>query len=74
LQAKLAQLPEAEGGLGKEYLLGVVAERMAREGGGMGAVEGGGGGGGAGSQLKPRRMQQVCSNGEAIGFNGYTDF
>ncbi len=61
VQAKLARLPEAAGGLGQEYLLGVVAERMAREGDGAGAVvEGGGGGGGVGSaQMRPRRRQQV---------------
>ena len=61
VQAKLARLAEAAGGLGQEYLLGVVAERMAREGDGAGAaVEGADGGGGEGSaQMRPRRRQEV---------------
>ncbi len=58
-QAKLALLEEAKGVLGQEYLLGVVAERMVREGGGAGEeAEGWDGGGVEGSsQMRPRRRQ-----------------
>ena len=62
VQAKLARLAEAKGGLGQAYLLGVVAERMAREGGGAAEgldIEGGGEEGSA--QMRPRRRQEVLS-------------
>ena len=64
VQAKLARLPEAEGGLGQEFLLGVVAERMAREGGAAGAgAEGVDGGGAEGTaQMRPRRGQVVLGS------------
>ncbi len=66
MQAELARLPEAAGGLGQAFLLGVVAERMAREGDGAGAgavAEGAGGGGGEGSaQTRPRRRQELLRN------------
>ncbi len=64
-QARLALLPEAAAGLGQEYLLGVVAERMAREGdGAVDALDSEGmqqGKGRSSSQLKPRAKQQVLS-------------
>ncbi len=52
-EAQLALVPEAAGDLCLAYLLGVVAEREARDGGGAGAaIEGMGGR--EGSQMLPR--------------------
>ncbi len=71
VQARLARLPDAAGGLGQEYLLGVVAERMAKEGDGAG-VEGVDGGGGEGSsQMRPRRKQQVPCRCRAVSMLRY---
>ncbi len=66
VQARLARLPDTAGGLRDEFLLGMVAERMAREGAGAvavleGAESADGKGGEGSSQLRPRRMRQAQS-------------
>jgi hypothetical protein len=63
VQGALARLPEAAGVLGQEYLLGVVAERMAREriaaGGTTNLIDGEAEIGETSSQIRPRQTQQV---------------
>jgi hypothetical protein len=70
VQGALARLPEAAGVLGQEYLLGVVAERMAREGDAAGGttnlIHGEAENVQTSSQIRPRQKQQVLFRASSV--------